>query len=77
MAAPSKDILNDIIDMLEDISSSLPRFTTYEKTLPIDNAFESALMEAYTEMTCFCARAINFFRENPHREESYPFFLES
>jgi hypothetical protein len=54
--------------MLEEISCSLPRFTTYEKTLPIDEAFEPALLEAYTEMTCFCARTIKFFRDHPHHE---------
>ncbi|PGH05348.1 hypothetical protein AJ79_06817 [Helicocarpus griseus UAMH5409] len=77
LASPSKDILNDILDMLEEISSSLPRFTTYEKTLPIDDAFESALIEAYTEIICFCARAINFFRAHPHHplvQKAWPQF---
>jgi hypothetical protein len=31
---------------------------------------ESALLDVYTEVTCFCARTINFFRSNPHREQS-------
>ncbi|KAK5201852.1 hypothetical protein LTR16_001250 [Cryomyces antarcticus] len=29
---------------------------------------ESALLDVYTEMTCFCARTIKFFRSTPHRE---------
>lgn len=39
LVALSKDTLNDIIDMLEEISSSLPKFTTYEKTIPINSTF--------------------------------------
>lgn len=53
--------------MLDEMSLSLPRFRSYEETLPMDDGLESALIEVYTEMTCFCARTINFFRMNPHR----------
>ncbi|PMD28644.1 hypothetical protein NA56DRAFT_19787 [Hyaloscypha hepaticicola] len=53
--------------MLDELSLSLPRFRSYEENLPMDDALESALIEVYTEMTCFCARTINFFRSNPHR----------
>ncbi|KAH0544775.1 hypothetical protein FGG08_001142 [Glutinoglossum americanum] len=66
LASPTQDILSDVLDMLEEISWSLPRFTTYEQTLPMDESFESSLVAAYTEMTCFCARTINFFRSHPH-----------
>ncbi|WEW58349.1 hypothetical protein PRK78_003817 [Emydomyces testavorans] len=68
LAYPSKGVRNGILDMLEEISSLLPRFATYEETLPVDEAFESALVEAYTEMICFCAQAIKFLRKNPRRE---------
>lgn len=60
------DTLKDILNMLEELSMSLPRFKAYENTLPMNEAFETALLAAYSEMTCFCARTINFFRKNPH-----------
>ena len=61
-------MLRDVLNMLEDLSLSLPRFRAYENTLPMNDTFESALLAIYTEMACFCARTINFFRNNPHRE---------
>jgi len=60
------ETLKNMLNMLEELSMSLPRFKAYEKTLPMDEAFESSLLAAYTEMTCFCARAINFFCKDPH-----------
>ena len=59
--------MRDVLNMLEELSLSLPRFRAYEKTLPMDEALETSLLDVYTEMTCFCARTINFFRSNPHR----------
>ena len=61
-------MIRDILNMLEELGMSLPRFRTYESTLPMNEALESSLLAAYTEMTCFCARTINFFRSNPHCE---------
>ncbi|KAI9794605.1 MAG: hypothetical protein M1816_004492 [Peltula sp. TS41687] len=66
LATPAGDTLNDVLDMLNDLSLALPRFRAYEETLPMDQALESSLLEVYTEMTCFFARTINFFRNNPH-----------
>ena len=60
------DILCDILDMLEELTLSLPKFKAYERNLPLTPPLESALLSAYTEMLCFCARTINFFRSNPH-----------
>jgi hypothetical protein len=68
LASPSSETLNDIVNMLDELSLSLPWFRSYEENLPMDDALESALIEVYTEMTCFCARTINFFRSNPHRK---------
>lgn len=68
LASLSTETLNDIVNMLDELSLSLPRFRSYEENLPMDDALESALIEVYTEMTCFCARTINFFRSNPHRK---------
>ena len=62
------DMIRDILNMLEELSMSLPRFRSYENTLLVNEALASSLLAAYTEMTCFCARTINFFRSNPHCE---------
>ena len=58
--------MDDVLHMLDEISLALPRFRTYEDTLPITSGLESALVDAYTEMLCFCARIIKFFRSAPH-----------
>ncbi|KAI9658288.1 MAG: hypothetical protein M1821_002421 [Bathelium mastoideum] len=67
LASSSGDTLvQDVLDMLEDLSLTLPRFRAYEETLPMDRGLESALLEVYTEVICFYARAIHFFRTHPH-----------
>ncbi|KAI9763732.1 MAG: hypothetical protein M1840_009129 [Geoglossum simile] len=62
LASPKQGILSDVIDTLGEVGSSLPRFATYHQTLPVDKAFKSSLVAAYTEMTYFCARTIIIFR---------------
>lgn len=64
----SADTMDNVLNMLDEISLALPRFRTYEDTLPITPGLGSALVDAYTEMLCFCARTINFFRSAPHRQ---------
>lgn len=59
--------------MLDDISLALPRFRTYEETLTMTPGLESALVDAYTEMLLFCARAIKFLRSSPHRKLNFIF----
>ncbi|KAF2234366.1 TPR-like protein [Viridothelium virens] len=67
LASSSGDTLvQDVLDMLEELSLTLPRFRAYEETLPMDRALENALLEVYTEVICFYARAIHFFRTHPH-----------
>jgi hypothetical protein len=66
LAASAGETLQNVLDMLEELSLTLPRFRHYEKTLPLDNHFEVALLEVYTEVICFYARSIHFFRANPH-----------
>lgn len=61
-------MIRDILNMLEELSMSLPRFRSCENTLPMNEALQSSLLAAYTEMTCFWARTINFFRSSPHCE---------
>lgn len=66
LASSTSDALRDVVDMLEELSLTLPRFRYYEKSLPMDDAFETALVDVYTEVICFYARTIHFYRSNPH-----------
>lgn len=65
-AFSATDSLQDIMNMLEELSLTLPRLKVYEKSLPMDRALETALLDVYTEVICFYARSIHFFRINPH-----------
>ena len=66
LASSTSDTLREVVDMLEELSLTLPRFRYYEKSLPMDDAFETALVDVYTEVICFYARTIHFYRSNPH-----------
>lgn len=65
-ASSAAEIFQDVLDMLEDLSLTLPRFHLYESTLPMTASFQAALVDVYTEVICFYARAIHFLRTNPH-----------
>ena len=67
-------MLDDILTMLDELSWSLPRFRAYEETLPMNKALESALLDDYTEMICFCARTIGFLRSTTRRMLSFSAF---
>ncbi|KAI9708927.1 MAG: hypothetical protein M1820_003621 [Bogoriella megaspora] len=66
LASSAGDSLQDILDMLEELSLTLPRLKVYEDTLPMNRDFESSLVDLYSEVICFYARAIQFFRSHPH-----------
>lgn len=66
LASTAGDTLQDVLGMLEELSLTLPRFRTYEQTLPMESAFEVALLDVYTEVICFYARSIRFFRSHPN-----------
>lgn len=66
LASSGGDTLKDVIEMLEELSLTLPRFRTYEDKLPMDRSLETALVDVYTEVICFYARCIHFFRAHPH-----------
>ncbi len=66
LASSVGDILKDVLDMLEELSLTLPRLRTYETNLEMDRALEAALVDVYTEVICFYARCIHFFRSHPH-----------
>ena len=66
LASSAGDALKDVVDMLEELSLTLPRFQNYEDKLPVDRALENALVDVYAEVICFHARCIHFFRSHPH-----------
>jgi hypothetical protein len=66
LASSAGDTLRDVLDMLEEVSLTLPRFHGYEQDLPMDKALETSLLNVYTEVICFYARAIQFFRSHPN-----------
>lgn len=65
LASSAGDTLKDVIDMLEELGLTLPRLRTYETSLEMDRALEAALVDVYTEVICFYARCIHFFRSHP------------
>jgi NB-ARC domain len=66
LSSSAGDNFRNVLDMLEELSLTLPRFRIYEQTLPMDKALEAALLDLYTEVICFYARTIHFFRRHPH-----------
>lgn len=59
-------MLPEILNMLEELRRTLPRYKRYEQELPVTKALEEALSDMYTEIIIFCARTITFFRNNPN-----------
>jgi hypothetical protein len=66
LASSAGDTFKDVLDMLEDLSLTLPRLRTYETSLEMDRVLEAALVDVYTEVICFYARCIHFFRLHSH-----------
>ena len=66
LASTADDSLQQALDMLEEVSLSLPRLRRYEQTLPMDRSFENALIDLYSEIICFYARLIRHYKNNPH-----------
>ncbi|KAI6840937.1 hypothetical protein KC340_g1632 [Hortaea werneckii] len=67
LASTTNDTLGEVLNMLDEMSLALPRFRSYEESLPMTPALERALTDVYAEITCFCARAVRFLRSAPHR----------
>lgn len=65
-AATAADTFQDVLDMLEELSLTLPRFQVYEQTLPLNRQLQQALLDVYSDIICFYARTIHFLRSNPH-----------
>ncbi|KAI1106051.1 hypothetical protein F4804DRAFT_69707 [Jackrogersella minutella] len=66
LASPAGDILQDVLEMLEELSLNLPRFRLYEDTPSMSRQLETALIDVCTEVICFYARTIHLFRAHPH-----------
>lgn len=68
LASSTDDALQiqNVLDMLEELSLSLPRLRYYENNLPLDRSLENALVDLYSEIICFYARLIRHYRTNPH-----------
>jgi hypothetical protein len=66
LASTADDALQQALDMLEELSLSLPRLRQYEQTLPMERSFENALVDLYTEIICFYARLIRHYKAHPH-----------
>lgn len=66
LASSAGDTLQNVLDMLKELSLTVPRFKTYENTLPVNRDLEAALLDVYTEVICFFERAIHFFRAHSH-----------
>ncbi|KAL3494998.1 hypothetical protein BJX62DRAFT_196648 [Aspergillus germanicus] len=66
LASAADNTLNEISDMLEELSLTLPRLKFYEKTMPLNSELEASLLAVYQEVICFYARAIYFFRSHKH-----------
>ena len=66
LASNAGDTLKDVLDMLEELGLTLPRFRAYEANLPMERPLETALVDVYTEVICFYARCIHFLRTHPH-----------
>ncbi|KAI7293804.1 hypothetical protein KC343_g149 [Hortaea werneckii] len=67
LASTTNDTLGEVLNMLDEMGLTLPRFRSYEESLPMTPALERALTDVYAEITCFCARAVRFLRSAPHR----------
>ncbi|SPQ20350.1 72ddf52e-7113-4ff0-b348-42e636f23ca1 [Thermothielavioides terrestris] len=65
-ASSAAETFQDVLDMLEELSLTLPRLQVYEKTLPLNQPLQQALVDVYCEIICFYARTINFLRRTPH-----------
>ncbi|KAL4735582.1 TPR-like protein [Aspergillus similis] len=66
LASAADNTLNEISNMLEELSLTLPRLKSYEETMPLSPELEASLLAVYQEVICFYARVINFFRSHKH-----------
>lgn len=66
LSSAADNTLQEVSDMLEELSLTLPRLKLYEKSVSMDSEMETSLLQVYQEVICFYARAIHFFRRHKH-----------
>ena len=62
MVSSKLDVASKIITMLDELSSTLPRLNSYEERQLVNSSMEDALINVYTDVICFYARCVRFFR---------------
>ena len=62
MVSSKIDVASRIITMLDELSSTLPRLDSYEDRQLVNSSMEDALINVYTDVICFYARCVRFFR---------------
>ncbi|KAL4782963.1 hypothetical protein BJX76DRAFT_274048 [Aspergillus varians] len=71
LASAADNTIQEVSDMLEELSLTLPRLKVYEKTVSMDSEMETPFLDVYQEVICFYARAIHFFRSHKHLRASW------
>lgn len=69
----TKDTLYEVSDMIHELGVALPPLKFYKSMPsfdPIDPEIGDSLVEIHTELVCFYARVIHFFKRNKHRKSS-------
>ncbi|KAL8908946.1 MAG: hypothetical protein Q9207_000522 [Kuettlingeria erythrocarpa] len=65
----AQPVMPEILDMLEELRRSLPRYKMYEE-MDKSSSLADSLSDVYTEIIIFCAKTITFFRNNPNLGKS-------
>ena len=67
MAASRGDTIDKVISMLEELGQTLPKIKAYEDSKFMNPALEAMVIDVYTEVICFYARCVRFFRMESRR----------
>ncbi|KAE8390334.1 hypothetical protein BDV23DRAFT_183624 [Aspergillus alliaceus] len=62
LLAPLEEIFSEVQNMLEELIATLPGIHPFEDNITLDERLETAMVDLYTELALFCARAISFIR---------------
>ncbi|GAB1210553.1 hypothetical protein APSETT445_009348 [Aspergillus pseudonomiae] len=62
LLAPLEEIFSEVQAMLEELIAALPGIHPFEDNVILDEKLETAMVELYTELAVFSARAISFIR---------------
>ncbi|KNG83907.1 hypothetical protein ANOM_008130 [Aspergillus nomiae NRRL 13137] len=62
LLAPLEEIFSEVQAMLEELIAALPGIHPFEDNVILDEKLETAMVDLYTELAVFSARAISFIR---------------